>query len=304
MPIVNIPGVGKVNFPDKMSQDDIVRAIESEVIPQYKQHLEKTGFSAATSSGFHSAKGSAEKYLGELTGSETLKQYAAENKAKARAEFAPTTEEDVANAKGILPTVGAYLSRKVTEPVGGILGSYGVPIAAAAATPFVAPEALGAAGVAALSAGVGTLTGLPSMAGDTLERQEALGQKPDLVNATAAGLFKSALMNVTIPGMGLATKGISKAFGNSLEAQAQGMAQKVINGELSHQAAVKSLSGYGNQLARNMAINTVAGSTMMVGSEAADRVATGESLTSPEALCLKNQPQTQGPKMRNSTLMC
>ena len=38
MPIVNVPGVGQVNFPDDMSHNEIVGAIESDVIPQYQQH--------------------------------------------------------------------------------------------------------------------------------------------------------------------------------------------------------------------------------------------------------------------------
>ena len=36
MPLVNVPGVGSVNFPDTMSQDDIVRAIQTEILPQAK----------------------------------------------------------------------------------------------------------------------------------------------------------------------------------------------------------------------------------------------------------------------------
>jgi hypothetical protein len=37
MPLVNIPGVGGVNFPDTMSQEDIVRAIETEILPRSQQ---------------------------------------------------------------------------------------------------------------------------------------------------------------------------------------------------------------------------------------------------------------------------
>jgi hypothetical protein len=36
MPKVNVPGVGQVNFPDDMSHDQIVNAIETDVIPQYQ----------------------------------------------------------------------------------------------------------------------------------------------------------------------------------------------------------------------------------------------------------------------------
>ena len=44
MPKVNIAGIGKVNFPDSMSQEDIIHAIEHDVIPQHQEHLAKTGF--------------------------------------------------------------------------------------------------------------------------------------------------------------------------------------------------------------------------------------------------------------------
>ena len=145
MPIVDIKGVGNVDFPDSWSHDKIVDAIQNQVIPQYQQHLAKTGFTAATKAGWHGAKGSAEKYLGELTGSDTLKQYAEEAKAQAQKEFEPTTSQDVANAEGILPTIGRQISKSAGEPVGGIVGSFGAPVAAAVATPFVLPEAAAAA---------------------------------------------------------------------------------------------------------------------------------------------------------------
>ena len=37
MPIVNIPNVGTVNFPDDMSHEQIVKAIESEIMPGIKK---------------------------------------------------------------------------------------------------------------------------------------------------------------------------------------------------------------------------------------------------------------------------
>ena len=35
MAVVNIPNVGSVNFPDSMSQDDILSAIENDILPNY-----------------------------------------------------------------------------------------------------------------------------------------------------------------------------------------------------------------------------------------------------------------------------
>jgi hypothetical protein len=36
MPTVNIPEVGAVNFPDSMSQEDIVKAIQNDILPKAK----------------------------------------------------------------------------------------------------------------------------------------------------------------------------------------------------------------------------------------------------------------------------
>ena len=37
MPIVNIPNVGAVNFPENMSHEQIVKAIETEIMPGVKK---------------------------------------------------------------------------------------------------------------------------------------------------------------------------------------------------------------------------------------------------------------------------
>jgi hypothetical protein len=36
MPRVNVEGVGQVNFPDDMSQEDIIKAIETDILPSVK----------------------------------------------------------------------------------------------------------------------------------------------------------------------------------------------------------------------------------------------------------------------------
>jgi hypothetical protein len=33
MPLVNVPGVGRVNFPDTMSREEIIEAIERDILP-------------------------------------------------------------------------------------------------------------------------------------------------------------------------------------------------------------------------------------------------------------------------------
>jgi hypothetical protein len=37
MPIVNVEGIGQVNFPDSMSPEQITNAIQKDILPQYPE---------------------------------------------------------------------------------------------------------------------------------------------------------------------------------------------------------------------------------------------------------------------------
>jgi len=157
-----------------------------------KQHEEATGFMPAVKAGYHEFVGNTETALGFDKAAEEHRQKAAKTEA--------TTEEDVARAKekGVLPYLGAELRKNVTEPLGGIIGRYGAPMAAAPLAAIAAPElAIGAVGAGALATG---LTDVGAEIGGNIERQKQTGTgEVNYVNAIAAGIAQAAIAAVGIP---------------------------------------------------------------------------------------------------------
>ena len=126
---------------DPHDLSDSLDAHLAEQAQRAKEHEKKTGFITATKAGFHESLGAAEKALGEVTGNKKLQDWAKENEAKAAKEHEATTQEDIDKAQGMMGTAGKWLSKNVTEPLGGILGAYGAPIAGGVAAAALAPEA-------------------------------------------------------------------------------------------------------------------------------------------------------------------
>jgi hypothetical protein len=242
-----------------MPHDEIVQAIESDVIPQYQAHLEKTGFIPALKSGFHKFVGGTEEALG-------FKQAAEEQRQKI-AEFEGMTDADVKAAKerGLFSGIGATLTKELTEPIGGIVGRYGIPTAASLITRT--PIGFGAADIA------------PEI-GESMEAQKAAGQEVDPMKAIAAGLAKTAIATIGMPGVGK----LAGALGPKLLAEAEVLAPQIAKGTLTKEAALESLSGRAKTYAQSMLANTVAGTGMMVGTEDIERFQTGQPLLSPEEM--------------------
>ena len=277
MPIVNVPGVGQVNFPDDMPHDEIVHAIESDVIPQYQAHLDKTGFMPALKAAGRGALGSTESALGEVFNSDKLRQLAEEQPQKAAQTFEPTTEADIAAAQGILPTAGAYASKYLTEPLGGIAGRFGAPIAAGLAAPFIAPEALGGLATGAIAT---ALTDLPAEIGENVERQKEQGKQVDLMSATATGLAQAALAGFGVPGTGA----LNKVLGPQLLKEAELLAPKVLKGQITKEEAIAGLTGKAESYARSVGVNAVTGTGLMVGTEELRRAQAGQESMTPGEL--------------------
>ena len=274
MPKVNVPGVGQVNFPDDMSHDDIIHAIETDVIPQYQQHLEKTGFIPALKAAGRGALGSTEEFLGEALNSDKLRQLAAEQQQKAADTFQPTTEADIAAAQGILPTAGAYASKYLTEPLGGIAGRFGAPIVAGMLAPVVAPEAIGGLATGAIAT---ALTDLPTEIGENIERDKVTGQPVNLLNATAAGLAQATLAGFGVPGTGA----LNKILGPQLLKEAEILAPKVLKGQITKEEAIAGLTGKAESYARSVGVNAVTGTGLMVGTEELRRAQANQELMTP-----------------------
>jgi hypothetical protein len=283
---IDIPGKGSytVDSPTDLTDYQAYMAAQRQVeleAQQQKLHETKTGFVPAVKAGARQFLAGAEEALG-------FNQAAEEQRQKAAAAFEPTTEEDIARAKerGILPTAGAYLSQKITEPLGGVVGRYGAPTLASVAAPEAAVAGLGAK---ALSFGA---TELPASIGESMQAQREAGQEVDASKAIAAGLAKTAIATVGMPGIGR----ISEALGPKVLAEAEAIAPRVAAGQISKEEALATLSSRTKTYAQSMLANTVAGTGMMLGTEAVERAQTGQpQMTAEEVLKTAGQAALLSP---------
>jgi hypothetical protein len=215
--------IAKYEVPEGLSPEEVENLIQQEIGLQKQEleaHQKKTGFMPALKAGARGFLGGAEEALG-------FDKAAAEQFQKAAQSYEGTTEEDIARAKeqGVLSTIGAYKSKYLTEPLGGIVGRFGAPMAAAA----VLPESLIGTGAAAALARAGAMyaTDLPAEVGENVQRQKERGQEVDRGAATLAGLAQAAIASVGIPGSGAVTK----LLGPRLLAEAEAIAPRVRAGE-------------------------------------------------------------------------
>jgi hypothetical protein len=255
-----------IDGPEGATQDQVVRAIQRQIAAreaQQKLHETKTGFIPAVKAGAREFVAGAEEALG-------FDKAAEEQRQKAAAVYEGTTEEDIARAKeqGILPTIGAYKSKYITEPLGGIVGRFGAPVAAGAAGAALAPEA--AAGL--VGAGVTALADVPAEIGENIARQKEQGKEVDRTAATIAGLAQAGIAGFGVPGMGP----LNKLLGPKLLAEAEALAPRVRAGVITQDAAVAQLSGRAKSYAQAMAANTVGGTALMAGTEEIRRLQAGQ----------------------------
>ena len=287
-----------IEGPAGASHEDVVSIVQQHIADQaaaQKEHEKKTGFVAATKAGFHESLGAAERALGEVTSSDKLKNWAKENEAKAQGEFEATTDEDVANAKGMMSTAGKWLRKNVAEPGGGIIGGYGIPIAVGAAAPFIAPEAAivgagataeeiaaaataNAARKALVSGATSSLAAQPAEMGHNIAAQEQAhpNEAVNLTNAALASIPQAALVGFGMPG----TKYVNRMVPQLAPIAEKTLVPKVLSGEITREEAVAQLAGKLPQYLKAMAANTVAGTGMMVGTEDIRRAQAGQDLMS------------------------
>jgi hypothetical protein len=255
-----------IDGPAGATQDQVVRAIQRQIAAreaQQKLHETKTGFIPAVKAGAREFLAGAEEALG-------FDKAAEEDRLKAAAAFEGTTEEDIARAKeqGIFPTIGAYKTKYITEPLGGIVGRFGVPVAAGAAGAAAVPvEAAGLVG-----AGITALADVPAEIGENIARQKEQGKEVDRTAATIAGLAQAGIAGFGVPGMGP----LNKLLGPKLLAEAEALAPRVRAGVLTQDAAVAQLSGRAKSYAQAMAANTVGGTALMAGTEELRRLQAGQ----------------------------
>jgi len=251
-----------------MTPEEVTYAIENEVIPQYQEHLSKTGFVPALKAGARSFIAGTEETLG-------FPEAGAEQRKKAEETYQPFTDADLEAAKqrGILDTVGAYKTKYLTEPLGNIAGRYGAPVVAG----MLAPEAgVGVIGGAALRGLAGTAVDIGAEKAENIQAQINAGKQPEEAKAWLAALPQALLAGFGFPG----TSQVNKLLSPKLFAEAEALAPKVIAGETTLAEAKAALTSKTQVYLTNMGINTASGAGLMIGTEDIRRAQAGQDLMS------------------------
>jgi len=293
-----LPGGNSLEVPDEMSYNDAMAAAQQKFPQLFEQPKPpgSTGGISAFTSGLRSGLGSTAQGLGEFAGLQSLADFGKAQRERATQTFRPTSKEDIEEAakRGLFPEAGAYLSKYITEPVGettgNIIGRYGLPTAAGAAAALAAPQAAvgaTAAEIAAAASTKGILSGAgfaaanaPTHIGENIAAQKELGQAPDRLSATIAGLGQAAIDQISGHLLAGPMRGI---IGKTAQEQAAALAPDVLAGKITADTASRQISGTLRNVLQSTAQNAVVGSGMMAGNELLTRAATGQPLTSPDA---------------------
>ena len=219
---INVPGVGPVNFPDDMSDEDITRAIETEIIPGYQPSVEpaapveeKGGFWDAGSAGIDLLQGSLasarqgfNRIVGDDEEADSLQAYI-DQQAAEREEALPGgpqmfTEAETAGDYWDAFKEGAGYSLPLSGPalIGGMIGGakYGAGLGS-----FFGPAGAILGGIGGTVIG-GIIAGTIPFYGLNRERQkEVLGEVQSEAKALGAAIPQAgmdALLSKIIPGIG------------------------------------------------------------------------------------------------------
>ena len=191
MPIVNVPGVGQVRFPDSMSQEDIINAIENDILKK-----PEPGFMERSKQALQTGLEQIPESLAglEFGGRAALgqKEEASRQAAAIRAQeqqqkpIAPITYEELEKTYGkdgaieVLKKLPAYISEQILQNA----PSMAVPLAAAAAvTPFTSP-------LGGLLTGIGTYG--TQQFGQFMRRQATEGATGETAEPGKAAAFAAA----------------------------------------------------------------------------------------------------------------
>lgn len=206
MPIVNIPNVGSVSFPDTMSHEDITKAIETDILkkPQPEVTLpQKEGFGEAASAEFINRATALSRYLGGAT--------------------EETHKKTLENQEQIKQPDNWYSP----EAWGSVVGAAGVTLPAMG---MMAPVA-----AAALPAGAGGLTtaAVTGLAGSALTSPaEGLNTYQQAINhgVDAETAQRAAISAGVIDAAGNALPGQGGLFGRMIKGAGQNIGANVASG--------------------------------------------------------------------------
>ena len=184
MPSINIPGVGPVSFPDNMSDEAILRAIENDILPSIQKQPEarkpETGFFANVKAGYEGLKGDIGA-IGAVAGVSGAEEYAKEQRKKAAetATIAEFSDKPFEYVKGLAGRSIPYMVAPVVAAA----------LAPEAAVGTVAGAAITAADIAAGAAATAQFTG----SNITRQMEEGLAAKDvNVASAVGAAPFQAA----------------------------------------------------------------------------------------------------------------
>jgi hypothetical protein len=284
MQTIEIPNIGDVEFPDEMSMEAIANAIQTHIVPAYKAHVEKTGPISAISGAFKKSMASANEGIaqpleefGFPEAAAGRRKAAEEYKNEAAQTYEGVSDEEVATARqqGVIPGALKWGEKEIVEPIAGIIGRYGPQTAASLATGALAPEAALGVGAARALGFIGTDIA-PEMGENIEAAREAGTGEPSLIANVSGGLVEAAIGHYGLP--------LTGKLAGTLFKRAEELAPRILSGELTREAAVKELGGFGINIAKEVGVNAASNAAAMTGIEATRRGVTGQELLSPEAL--------------------
>jgi hypothetical protein len=287
MAYVRLPDNSYFKVPEGASPEQAMQAAQQKYPKAFMSEKElesKQGFGAAVGQAFRGAKAAGYEGAGKLLNSEMLKDLSKEEYEKLEKDpsFIPTTAEDrkAAFGKGLMSGIGALGREYISEPVGGMVGRFGVPLGVGALATVAAPVT----GVGALGAGIigGVATAaadyLPQV-GENLQRQRETGKPENVSDAALTAIPQAALSGLNLR-LGMLPKGVQNIF----KADAAALQKQVVAGTLKPEAAVAQLSGNLKNILLSTGSAAVVGTGTMVGEEALRRGQAGQSVLDAEAM--------------------
>jgi hypothetical protein len=136
MPIVNVGGVGQINFPDTMAPEEIKEAIERDILPQFPEILAKqdrtigetvTDVGASFGKGIGSLAQIPGQIAGLVTGNvdettglqgigKRLETFAEQYKSPVLRAKEQLRSQKIAEADGFFKEAGVAISQTLTDP--------------------------------------------------------------------------------------------------------------------------------------------------------------------------------------------
>jgi hypothetical protein len=279
MPLVDIPEVGKVNFPDDMSQSDILNAIQKDILPNAKKPVEPpvkaAGFSPKdTAIALGQGIVGAGKSLTDVFGAENVASQALGNVSKTLSEqYTPERKAEMerraklqeqASKGSLTDEISTFLGGVAEAPVQSLAQGLGSIVPYVGTGIIGAIGKLGGATVTALNTVLGVAQGAGSIKGSLYDNVKQELEKSGMDSKEAAAKASKAQEylgeNFLDIAGGAVLGGAGARFGveNLLQ---KGAAEKLsssliprVAGAAASEAPLEGLQGGQEQLATNRAL--------------------------------------------------